>query len=85
MNSRHIAGLEVLEKEHSEAMTKLRQELEVAKRHVETRKNFDDLAQQTTGEVKAKEDEIVEVNWKLHVLEIVIMGTTCEFLGKSII
>jgi hypothetical protein len=38
MNLQHVAGLEVLEKEHSESLSKLRQEVELAKGHAETRR-----------------------------------------------
>jgi hypothetical protein len=35
MNSRHVAGLEVLERNHAESLAKLKQELERAKGHTE--------------------------------------------------
>jgi hypothetical protein len=38
---------------------------------------------QTAEEVKAMDVELTEMNRRLHVLKIAIMGTARDFLGKS--
>jgi Skp family chaperone for outer membrane proteins len=56
MNSRHAAGLEVLEKEHATMVNKLKLQAKEARRNVEHRsKNFNSLVEQTNKEIKAKE------------------------------
>jgi hypothetical protein len=59
MNARHADGIEALQKEHTAEMSKLWLQAEATREDAMTRsKNFNELVEQTTKQVKSKEKEV---------------------------